>query len=49
MAALEDLGFRFITLLENRLVLAYSNGENQVCMPDAPMKEILILLPPFCR
>ena len=43
MGALEDLGSRFVTPLGDRLVLAYGNGENQICMPGAPMKEILIL------
>lgn len=43
MGALEDLGSRFVTPLRDRLALAYGNGENQICMAGAPMKEILIL------
>lgn len=43
MGALEGLGSRFVTPLRDRLALAYSNGENEICMSGAPMKEILIL------
>lgn len=46
---LEDMGSGFITPMEGSLLITYGNYENQSYMTGAPMKEILVLLLPFCR